>query len=68
MAGNTSRLVVQFHPSSGRNYTMYPRNIRQSALDALSDSPVVLINGARQTGKSTLVKDLAAQGTLPHLG
>ena len=47
---------------------MYPRNIRQSALDALSDSPVVLINGARQTGKSTLVKDLAAQGTLPHLG
>lgn len=37
---------------------MYPRNIRQFALDALSDSPVVLINGARQTGKSTLVKGL----------
>ncbi|MBB3102302.1 ATP-binding protein [Azomonas macrocytogenes] len=37
---------------------MYPRNIRQFTLDALSDSPVVLINGARQTGKSTLVRNL----------
>jgi len=28
--------------------------------DALSDSPVVFLNGARQTGKSTLVQELAA--------
>lgn len=37
---------------------MLPRNIHDSALDALSDSPVVLINGARQTGKSTLAQSL----------
>lgn len=37
---------------------MLPRQIRDFALDALSDSPVVLINGARQTGKSTLVQIL----------
>ncbi len=28
-------------------------------LDALSDTPVLLLNGARQTGKSTLVKSIA---------
>jgi hypothetical protein len=28
--------------------------------DALSDSPVVFLNGTRQTGKSTLVQELAA--------
>lgn len=37
---------------------MYPRGIRQYALEALEDSPVVLVNGARQTGKSTLVRAL----------
>lgn len=37
---------------------MYPRNIHTFALDALADSPVVLLNGARQTGKSTLVRSL----------
>lgn len=40
---------------------MYWRNITQNLLDALSDSPVVLLNGARQTGKSTLVQELAAR-------
>ncbi|MFG5864140.1 ATP-binding protein [Metapseudomonas sp. CR1201] len=37
---------------------MYPRRVRQYTLEALDDSPVVLINGARQTGKSTLVRTL----------
>lgn len=34
---------------------MIHRNITIPLLEALSDSPVVLLNGARQTGKSTLV-------------
>ncbi|MGY4532710.1 putative AAA+ superfamily ATPase [Pseudomonas sp. TE3786] len=34
------------------------RNIRQNMLEALDESPAVLINGARQTGKSTLVRTL----------
>lgn len=35
---------------------MLERNITASILDALRDTPVVLLNGARQTGKSTLVQ------------
>lgn len=35
---------------------MILRNITQPLLDALSDNPVVLLNGARQTGKSTLAQ------------
>ena len=38
---------------------MIRRNITQNVLDALADTPVVLINGARQTGKSTLAKSIA---------
>ncbi|WP_275260822.1 hypothetical protein [Azotobacter chroococcum] len=40
---------------------MYPRRIRQFLLEALEDSPVVLVNGARQTGKSTLIQDLGRE-------
>jgi len=36
------------------------RNIQNSIRRALSDTPVVLLNGARQTGKTTLVQELAA--------
>ncbi|HUH38515.1 MAG TPA: ATP-binding protein [Spongiibacteraceae bacterium] len=37
---------------------MYPRSIHAILAEALSDTPVVLLNGARQTGKSTLVQAL----------
>ena len=39
---------------------MIRRNIRSNLLDALADTPVVLLNGARQTGKSTLVKAIVS--------
>jgi predicted AAA+ superfamily ATPase len=38
---------------------MHPRHIAPLLTDALSDTPVVLVNGARQSGKSTLVQSLA---------
>ncbi len=38
---------------------MIRRNITPHLLAALADSPVVLLHGARQTGKSTLVKHIA---------
>jgi len=38
---------------------MIHRKIKPRLLTALTDSPVVLVHGARQTGKSTLVKYLA---------
>lgn len=38
---------------------MYTRHITPLLHEALADTPVVLLNGARQTGKSTLVQTLA---------
>lgn len=35
---------------------LYPRNIKARILEAASDTPAILINGARQVGKSTLFK------------
>src|SRR6476661_2328743 len=37
---------------------MYPRNLTALLREALDDRPVVLLNGARQVGKSTLVQSL----------
>lgn len=38
---------------------MFPRHIEPLLTEALADTPVVLLNGARQTGKSTLAQTLA---------
>ena len=46
---------------------MHIRHIAPKLADALSDTPVVLINGARQTGKSTLVQ-MAANRTDTRTG
>lgn len=40
----------------------YPRFIESALQASLSDTPVVLLNGARQVGKTTLVRHLAASG------
>ncbi|HEY3245717.1 MAG TPA: ATP-binding protein [Phycisphaerae bacterium] len=40
---------------------MVPRKLTPRILEALADTPVVLVNGARQTGKSTLVRWLLAE-------
>ena len=40
---------------------MYRRNSHHLICDALTDTPVVLVNGARQVGKSTLVAGIATQ-------
>src|ERR1700727_1539289 len=43
---------------------MLRRHIVDRLTDALADTPVVLVNGARQTGKSTLAQapEIAGQG------
>jgi predicted AAA+ superfamily ATPase len=38
---------------------MIPRHVTRPLLEALADTPVVFLSGARQTGKSTLVQALA---------
>jgi hypothetical protein len=42
-----------------KSHTTIPRNITSTILEALSDTPIVFLRGARQTGKTTLVKELA---------
>ena len=42
------------------NANMYPRHVLPILLEALQDTPVVLLNGARQTGKSTLAQQCLA--------
>ena len=44
-----------------------PRHIESRLLAALKTSPVVFLNGARQTGKSTLVNDVAQNIGRNHL-
>lgn len=44
---------------------MHKRNITPKIVEALSDTPVVMLNGARQTGKSTLAKSLISE---KHIG
>ncbi len=43
----------------GKNITMIRCNLRTVVEDALRDTPVVWINGARQTGKARLVRAIA---------
>jgi uncharacterized protein len=41
---------------------MYQRYIANPIAEALKDTPVIVINGARQTGKSTLCRQLVEEG------
>lgn len=54
--------MVDFHPYNGYNSTMIHRNIFNNFVASLADTPVVLVTGARQTGKSTLVKLIHKNG------
>src|SRR5438552_10621537 len=48
-------------PSSGRySVTLYPRTLEPTLLDRLRRSPVVVFTGARQVGKTTLVRSVPA--------
>ncbi len=42
--------------------SLYPRRIEVRIAEAMSDTPVVLISGPRQAGKTTLVRQMATEG------
>ena len=46
---------------------LYPRPIERQLIEALEDSPVVLIHGPRQCGKTTLAQMVCAPAMLPGL-
>lgn len=43
-------------------FPLYPRLIKTRVAEALADTPVVLIAGPRQAGKTTLVRQMANEG------
>ncbi|MEN8132235.1 MAG: ATP-binding protein, partial [Pseudomonadota bacterium] len=43
------------------------RNIESELQSAIADTPVVLLNGARQTGKSTLAQEFAQALSIPYV-
>jgi predicted AAA+ superfamily ATPase len=51
--------VVDFQPATGYPAVMLPRHAAAHLRTALADRPVVLLHGARQTGKTTLVRAVA---------
>ena len=47
--------------------SLYPRRIEPRIAEAMLDTPVVLVAGPRQAGKTTLVRQIAAQKGLNYL-
>ncbi|HIJ94341.1 MAG TPA: ATP-binding protein [Desulfuromonadales bacterium] len=46
---------------------VYPRHIEPRVVEALTDTPVVMISGPRQAGKTTLVRRVAANHGMRYL-
>jgi predicted AAA+ superfamily ATPase len=44
------------------SHSLYPRLLAPRVAQAMADTPVVLIAGPRQAGKTTLARHVAAQG------
>jgi hypothetical protein len=64
-----NRYVVDFQPFANYIAGVYQRNIVPLIHETLQDTPVVHLNGARQTGKSTLVRSgIVVAQTLPARG
>jgi predicted AAA+ superfamily ATPase len=54
--------VVDLQPIRRYDVAMIARNLQAALHDALTDTPVVLLHGARQTGKTTLAQMLLQGG------
>jgi hypothetical protein len=59
-------LMVDYHIYSGYDSSMKIRHLSQNMAAALEDTPVILVSGARQTGKSTLCQSMAMEGLNRH--
>ncbi len=52
--------MVDFQPRFGQARSVFERHIQPAVEEALADTPAVMMVGARQTGKTTLARALAA--------
>ena len=75
MAYHMGKTVVQFPlrklfpprmPEHPPEHPLYPRFAAARLAEALQDSPVVLLHGPRQCGKTTLARTLCGAGPLPE--
>ena len=57
--------MIIIHPMNSRR--LLPRSLQTSVENAAATMPVVVVTGARQTGKSTLVRDLSSMGERLYL-
>ena len=57
-----SHVMVDFQPLNGYIPTMHVRRLAAQIRESLQDTPVVFVQGPRQSGKSTLVQSLIADG------
>ncbi|MFZ5469490.1 MAG: AAA family ATPase [Myxococcota bacterium] len=58
------RVMVEIRPNTGMKYDHVSSAPRACAAAALTDTPVVVVTGPRQAGKSTLARGLVDDGTL----
>jgi predicted AAA+ superfamily ATPase len=49
-----------------KNQNLYPRYLRARVIEALADTPVVLIHGPRQCGKTTLARLVGDEGKFAY--
>jgi predicted AAA+ superfamily ATPase len=54
--------MVEFRPPNGDTGQVYQRSVIGRVMEALADTPVVLLHGARQVGKSTLAAMVVKAG------
>jgi predicted AAA+ superfamily ATPase len=57
---DVNHALVDCRPARGKigKMLLYPRNLKPNIIAAAGDTPVILVNGARQTGKSTIMQSL----------
>ena len=48
-------------------HSLYPRRIESRLAEALADTPVVLLAGPRQAGKTTLARRMTAGGLMRRM-
>ena len=56
-----------FHMAAMKQAILYPRFVHDRLMDALTDTPVVLIHGPRQCGKTTLAQQVGASNGHTYL-
>ena len=57
-----NHFMVDYHLPFVYSYSIFKHHIQDSVISALQDTPVIVINGARQTGKSTFCQQLIKDG------